>query len=111
MTRNDLPRNGTERYSNECVTFHRPFTLGKAPEIYPAGVYHVETKRLPAEAAGHTTWVRSSTVLVIPTHSGSYCREVRGADLDEAILRNSSFGQPGEPSENPDLGVARTDRP
>lgn len=108
MNGNDLPRNGMERYTNERVVFHQPFTLGKAPEVYPAGVYHVETKSLPAEAVGHTAWVRSSTVLVIPTSKGSYCREVRGCDLDEAMSRNLITGERTEPCENPDLGAAGT---
>lgn len=105
MNGKNLPSNGLERYTDERVVFCHPFTLGNSPEVYPAGVYQVETKKLPAEAGGHTAWVRSSTVLVIPTATGSYCREVRGRELDEAILRDSRSAGPAEPSENPDRGA------
>jgi hypothetical protein len=105
----ELPNEGLGRYTTRRVVFARPFTLGKAPEVYPAGVYEVETKEQPLEAGGHTAHVRTSTVLIIPTASGTYCREVRGSELDEAVLRDAD-ARPDEPSENPDRGDAEGDR-
>lgn len=102
MRYSELPGNGSERYTNERILFTQPYTLRRSPEVYPAGMYQVETKKLAAEAGGHTAWVRSSTVLIVPTSTGSYCREVRGSELDEAILRDSDDDLALEPSENPD---------
>ena len=100
----ELPSDGSERYTTERIVFRNAFTLGAAPEVYAAGVYRVETKKQPVEAGGHTALVRTSTVLVIPTGTGSYCREVRGSELDAAILRDSAQHEASEPSENPDRG-------
>lgn len=100
------PKGEVERHTNERIIFRKPFTLGRSPEVYSAGVYQVETMRVPAEGAWHTAWVRSSTVLVIPTATGSYCHEVRWCDLDEAILRDEDAGRPSEPNENPDRGTS-----
>lgn len=106
MSPRELPDNGLERYTTRRVVFARPFTLGKAPEVYPAGAYEVETKEQALEAGGHTAHVRTSTVLVIATHSGTLSREVRGSELDAAVLRDAQDGRPGDPSENPDRGEA-----
>ena len=103
-----LPNNRLERYTTRRVVFTQPFTLGKAPEVYPAGVYEVETKEQPLDAGGHTAHVRTSTVLIVPTASGTYCREVRGRDLDEAILRDGQRAGLRQPSENPDRGDAES---
>ncbi|MFN3946413.1 MAG: hypothetical protein ACK4K7_15965 [Allosphingosinicella sp.] len=102
MSRWKLPNNGFERYILRRVVFPRPFTLGNAPEVYPAGVYDVETKEQPLEAGGHTAYVRTATVLIVPTVSGTCSREVRSSELDEAMLRDRDHGGPLEPSENPD---------
>lgn len=104
-----IPNNGLERYTTRRVVFTQPFTLGKAAELYPAGVYDVETKEQPLDAGGHTAHVRTPTVLTIPTGSGTYCREVRGSDLDAALLREAERAGPREASENPDRGNAEGD--
>ncbi len=104
MNSQELPSNGLERYTSERVVFRRPFSLGKSPDVYPAGTYEVETKKLPATAAGHTAWIRASTVLVVPTSTGSLCREISGKELDEALLNDSRQSLASEPSENPDKG-------
>lgn len=109
MRRWELPSDGLERYTTRRLDFAHPFTLGKAPEVYPAGVYDVETKEQPLDAGGHTAHVRTSTLLTIPTASGTYCREVRASDLEEAVLRDAEYTAPNEPSENPDRGDAEHD--
>ena len=109
MRPRDLPSNGVDRYTTTRVVFAHPFTLGKAPEVYPAGIYDVETKEQPLDAGGHTAHVRTSTVLIIPTSWGTRCREVLGNDLDEAVLRDAEHCGPRQPSENPDRGGAKDD--
>jgi hypothetical protein len=111
MRPRELPNSGPERYTTRRVVFARPFTLGKAPEVYPAGVYQVETREQPLDAGGHTAHVRTSTILIVPTASGTYSREVRGSELDEAVLRDSQHSGSGEPSENPDRGNANGGTP
>ena len=104
MSPGELPNSGLERYTTRRVVFTRPFTLGKAPEIYPAGVYEVETREESLEAGGYTAQVRTSTVLTIPTASGTCYREISGRGLDEAVLRDAELTGAREPSENPDRG-------
>jgi hypothetical protein len=101
MRRWELPNDGLERYSTRRVVFARPFTLGKAPEVYPAGAYQIETKEQELEAGGHTAHVRTSTLLIIPTPTGTCCREVRASDLDQALLDDAAQASPGEPGEIP----------
>lgn len=101
-----LPAGGPERYTTRRIVFSRPFTLGKAPEVYPAGIYQVETKDEAIEHAGHTAHVRTGTVLIVPTATGSFSRQVKGSELDEAILRDADGAGQMEPSENPDRGEA-----
>jgi hypothetical protein len=76
----------------------------RSPEVNRAGAYQAETKKLPAEAGRHTAWARSSTVFIVPTSTGRYCREVRGSELDGAVLRDSDHGLALEPRENSDRG-------
>lgn len=106
MRSSDLPSDGQERYTTERVTFEHPFSLGKPPVIYPAGAYQVETRTQQVEAGGHTAHIRTATVLVVATATGSYCREVNGSDLDGALLRDKDEGRSASPSENPDRGNA-----
>ena len=86
------------------VVFTQPFTFGQAPEVYPAGVYEVEIEEQPLEAGAPTAHVGVSTVLTIPTASGTYCREPRGSDLDEAISRNAQRAGTRETGVDADRG-------
>ena len=96
-----LPNEGLDRYTMQRVVFARPFTLGKAPEVYPAGVYDIETKELPLQAGSHTAHVRTSIFLIIPTSSGTRSREVQGSELDDAVLRDAEYMARAEPSCTP----------
>jgi hypothetical protein len=87
-----------EVYTTKLVTFSRPFTLGAAPEVYPAGVYQVETKQQVWEASGHSGLRRTSTVLVVPTPTGSFSRQVIGTELDHAIARDAADAKADSPS-------------
>lgn len=92
------PLGAPERYSIRRVAFLSPFTLGKDPEVYPAGTYDVETKEEVVERGGYMAHVRTGTMLIIPTASGTRSRPVEGSDLDKALARDGEV----EPSENPD---------
>jgi hypothetical protein len=82
-----------ELYTTRRVTFARPFTLGTAPEVYAAGCYEVETKQQVWEASGHSGLRRTSTVLVVPTATGSFSRQVSGIELDRAIAEDAAVGE------------------
>jgi hypothetical protein len=82
--------------------FVSPFTLGKDPEVYPAGAYDVETKAELVERGGYTAHVRTGTMLIISTATGTRSRPVKGSELEEALARDAET----EPSENPDRARA-----
>lgn len=84
---NDNP----ELYTTKRVTFSRPFTLGAAPEVYPAGAYQVETMQQVWEAGRHGALRRMSTVLVVPTPTGSFSRQVSGTELNHAIAEDAEL--------------------
>lgn len=99
-----LPEDGLERYTTRRVNFVYPFTLGAAPEVYPAGEYDVEAREQAIERAGHIAHVRTSTILIIRTSAATSSREVRGSELDHALLHDAQRAGQCEPSENPDRG-------
>ena len=82
---NDSP----ELVSTRRVVFDRAFTLGADPEIYQPGAYVVETTEQMFGARGHTGLRRTSTVLIVPTPTGSFSRKVSGTDLDQAIAQDA----------------------
>ena len=106
MTSWQLPGGGPERYTTRRLVFVRPFTLGKGPQVYPAGAYDVETKEEAVERGGYTAHVRTATTLIIPTGTGTIVAEVKGSDLDEALARDAEENGQREASENPDRGKA-----
>jgi hypothetical protein len=71
---------GHEHYTTRRLTFSRPFTLGTSPEVYPAGTYEVETKQAACDASGRSVLRRISTVLVVPTPTGTLHRQVSGIE-------------------------------
>ena len=96
-----LPSLGApERYTTRRIVFVSPFTLGKDPEVYPTGAYDVETKEELVERGGYTAYVRTATMLIISTTTGTRSRPVEGSELEEALARDAET----EPSENPDRG-------
>jgi hypothetical protein len=66
----------------------------------------VETKEDAVDRAGYTAYVRTGTMLIIPTAAGTRSRQVKGDDLDEALRQDAEHSDPREPSENPDRGDA-----
>jgi len=105
----DLSQDGLEQYTTRRVVFVHPFTLGAATEVYAAGAYDVETKKQPVERGGHLALVRTSTTLIIRTPTGTCTREIRGSELDQALLHDAQLAGQSEPSENPDRGGAERD--
>jgi hypothetical protein len=95
-----LPNGGAERYTTRRIVFRQPFTLGKAPEVYPAGTYEVESGEEAVERGGYTAFVRTATMLIIPTAAGTCSRPVKGSELDDALSRDARHDE--EPSETPD---------
>lgn len=74
--------------------------MGKAPEVYPAGPYEVESREEAVERGSYTAYVRTATMLIIPTAAGTCSRPVKGTELDDALSRDPAHDE--EPSENPD---------
>ena len=89
-----------ERYTTRRIVFVSPFTLGKDQEVYPAGAYDVETREELIERGGYTAHVRTGTMLIVSTASGTRSRPVDGSELEDALARDAET----EPSENPDRG-------
>lgn len=83
---------GPERIGTRRVVFVRPFTLGSDPEVFPAGVYDVETTERTLDVSGLTAHLRTSTVLIVPTRTGFRWRDVLASDLDAALIRDASPG-------------------
>ena len=92
---------GTERITKRAVRFSHPFSLGRTDDVLPAGDYEVETVEQSLEAAQGAVYVRKSTTLIISTASGFRCRDISPAQLEDALVLDSSR-QLEEPSENPD---------
>ena len=83
---------GPEHLATSRVVFVRPFTLGSDPEVFPAGIYDVETAQRTLEVPGMTAYLSTSTVLIIPTPTGFRWLNVLASDLDAAVLRDASPG-------------------
>jgi hypothetical protein len=83
---------GPERVATRRVVFVRPFTLGSDPEVFPSGIYDVETTERTLDVSGLTAHLRTSTVLIIPTRAGFRWRDVLASDLDAALIRDASPG-------------------
>ena len=103
-----LPTGGPERYTTRRVVFAHRFTLGEAPEAYPAGSYEVESREEAVEPGGYTAYVRTATMLIVPTPAGTCSRPVEGSELDDASLRDAERSGLCGPSENPDRSKADT---
>jgi hypothetical protein len=81
---------GPEHVATSRVVFVHPFTLGSDPEVFPAGIYDVETTERTLDVSELTAHLRTSTVLIIPTRTGFRWRDVLASDLDAAIIRDAS---------------------
>jgi hypothetical protein len=97
---------GSERVTSRRLVFTNPFTLGDDAEVYSAGTYEVETTQETLEANGHRALRRTSTILVIPTRTGTVHRAVSGTELDQAFAHDAEQDMLNSDNENPDRGQA-----
>jgi len=74
------------------VVFHSEFTLGSSGDIYPPGDYIIETAETRHSAGGHTAHVHRSTLLIVPTLSGTRAVPVDSGQL-EAAMNEDAQGQ------------------
>jgi hypothetical protein len=102
--KNNLPSGEIERVATRRVVFMHSFTLGAEPEIFPAGIYDVETTERTLDIAGLTARLRTSTVLIVPTRAGFRWCDVLASDLDDALIRDASQTAPRGDGEGPDPG-------
>ena len=86
------PSGEVERVATRRVVFVHPFTLGSDPEVFPAGVYDVETTERTLDIGGLTAHLRTSTVLIVPTRAGFRWCEIQASDLDDALIRDAAHG-------------------
>ena len=92
------------RYTDRHVTFLHPFTLGTSIEVHAAGSYAVEIGEESYQGMEHTARVRTSTVLIIPTRSGTRHLNVSESDLDAALKTDADHRSEGAPDDSPDRG-------
>ena len=94
------------QYSDEAVVFRHEFTLGAASEVYPAGRYTIETARDAHDVSGHEAKVRKSTMLIVPTASGTRAVQVQACDVETALRADAEREQLNVQNENPDGAMA-----
>ena len=102
--KNNLPSGEIERVATRRVVFMHSFTLGAEPEIFPAGIYDVETTERTLDIAGLTARLRTSTVLIVPTRAGFRWCDVLASDLDDALIGDASRTAPPADGEGADPG-------
>lgn len=73
------------RTTRSHVAFAHPFQLGSSPEVYPAGVYEVETSEAVYEGLERNVHVRTSTTLLLRTANGTCDRNIDPEELEEAL--------------------------
>jgi len=78
---------GTQ-YSDKHVVFHHEFTLGVSGNVYPPGDYIIETAETRHSAGGHTAHVHRSTLLIVPTASGTRAIPVNVRELEAAMKKD-----------------------
>ena len=76
------------RYSEEHVVFRHEFTLGSSPDVYPPGVYIIEAAETRHSAGGHTAHVHRSTLLIVPTSSGTRAIPIDVRELEFAMKQD-----------------------
>lgn len=101
---------GTERRAESEAVFHFPFQLGSSDDVYPAGRYALELTDEAHVGASHTAYVRTSTVLIVPTNAGTRHVQIDPRDLDLALKMDAERQLEGGQSENPDSGLAEDSR-
>jgi hypothetical protein len=92
------------------VEFHHEFTLGGSGDVYPPGRYVIESAEDSYTVSGHTAHVRKSTLLIVPTPSGTRAIPIDARELDaalkedaERVQRHTEVKSPGASNAADDL--------
>ena len=89
------------RYSDEQVVFHHEFTLGTSEDVYPPGRYIVETGEDSYAASGHSAHLRKSTLLIVPTESGTRAMPINVRELEAALKEDAERDHLNTKGESP----------
>jgi hypothetical protein len=89
------------RYSDRQVVFHHEFTLGASKEVYPPGRFVLETAEDSYAVGGHTAHVRNSTMLIVPTASGTRAIPINVRELEAALKEDAEREQRDTKRESP----------
>jgi len=68
--------------------------------VYPPGRYVIETAEDSYAAAGHTAHVRKSTLLIVPTASGTRGIPINIRELEDALNEDAERQRAGMPRTN-----------
>jgi len=88
------------RYSDQQAVFHYEFRVGASGDVYPPGRYVIETAEDSYAAAGHTAHVRKSTLLIVPTASGTRGIPINIRELEDALNEDAERQRAGMPRTN-----------
>jgi hypothetical protein len=96
------------RYSDQRVVFHREFTLGASRESHPPGPYVIETAEEAYATGGHTAHVRKSTLLIVPTPTGTRSIPINVLELEAALKKDAEREQQSSEGESRGTGNAQS---
>jgi hypothetical protein len=88
----------TTRSTSRMVTFQHAFVLDGFARQVPAGTYLVETEETLMDSVLSLAWKRASTIMRLPTATGSQDVFVDPEQLNAALLRDRSLENP-QPSD------------
>ena len=84
---------GSERTTTRSHTFNAPFRIGNGEEVFPAGVYDIQTREAAHQGNARTAYVRTSTILIVRTVGTTRYCQVDPAQLDEAQRQDTRSAQ------------------
>ena len=97
------------RYSDQHVVFRHEFTLGSSGGVYPPGDYIIEVAETRHLAGGHTAHVHRSTLLIVPTSSGTRAIPIGIRELEVAMKHDVERQAAETSGDNCSLGSAAID--
>jgi hypothetical protein len=77
------------RTTKRSLTFKSAFRIGSDDEVFPAGLYEVQTIEAVHEGNERTVYQRLSTVLIVAEPGKRRYCEVDPLDLEEATRRDA----------------------
>ncbi|MFA5491110.1 MAG: hypothetical protein WC284_18170 [Candidimonas sp.] len=79
----------TMRTIRKAVTFSRPFILGESDEVFPAGIYDVETNESLIEGLSFIAYRRLATFVHLHPQAGcTRTMTIAPVAFDEALARD-----------------------